>query len=84
MSTEDIRHVYCDGDDCCESIDGYNPNAKNVDERMVKSLKEKGWLVIEEDDVVGGFFCGFPITIEYGETKHFCPKCKGVMVKSNL
>lgn len=73
MSIEDIRHVYCDDKDCCISINGYNPHAKNVDDFIVEDLKKQGWMVIEEEDVIDGYFCGFPLIIKSGETKHFCP-----------
>ena len=76
MSSEDIRHIHCDGEKCCESIDGYNPHAKNIDKFIVDDLKRQGWTVVEEEDVIEGYFCGFPLVIEQGETKHFCPKCK--------
>ena len=61
MSYEDIRHIYCDGEKCCESIDGYNPHAKNIDNFIIDDLKKQGWVVVEEEE---------------GETKHFCPNCK--------
>ncbi len=78
MSIEDIRHIYCDGEECCESIDGYNPHLKTADNFIVDDLKERGWTIVEEEDVTNGFFCGFPLIIEQGETKHFCPKCNPV------
>jgi len=76
MSSEDIRHIYCDGKECCESIDGYNPHAKDIDNFIVDDLKKRGWIVVKEKDVIDGYFCGVPLVIEQGETKHFCPKCK--------
>ena len=76
MSSEDIRHIYCDGEECCESIDGYKPHSKSVDNFIVHDLKERGWTVVEEEDVIGGYFGKIPLIIENGETKHFCPKCK--------
>jgi hypothetical protein len=76
MSEEDIRHIYCNGEGCCESIDGYNPHAKNIDAFIAKDLEGLGWVIIKEDDVIGGYFCGIPLVIDNGETKHFCPKCK--------
>ncbi len=76
MSYEDIRHIYCDGEKCCESIDGYNPHLKNIDDFIANDLEKQGWVVVEEGDVIGGFYCGLPLTIKYGEAKHFCPKCK--------
>ena len=76
MSIEDIRHVYCDGEGCCKSIDGYNPHSKTIEQFMTMDLELRDWTTICSDDVIHGFFCGFPLVIEYGETKHFCPKCK--------
>ena len=76
MSIEDIRHVYCDGEDCCESINGYNPHSKSVDAFMEKDLVKRGWLTISTEDQIGGYFCGFPLIITSGQMKHFCPACK--------
>ncbi|MCK5016916.1 MAG: hypothetical protein KAS32_07570 [Candidatus Peribacteraceae bacterium] len=42
MSEEDIRHIYCDGEECCESIDGYNPHAKDIDNFIADDLKKQG------------------------------------------
>ena len=75
MSTEDIRHIYCDGDNCDKSIDGYNPHAKNIDAKIVENLQEIGWSVLESEPVTNGSFLGFPLIIDPGETKHFCPIC---------
>lgn len=50
MSEEDIRHIYCDGKECCESIDGYNPHAKDIDRFIAKDLKERGWTIVEEEE----------------------------------
>lgn len=75
MSEEDIRHIYCDGDGCCESIDGYNPHAKNIDKFIVEDLAKQGWTIVKEEDVIDGFFCGNPVVFKPGDTKHFCPKC---------
>ena len=72
---EAIIHVYCDGEGCCESIDGYNPDAPNIYAEIPGRVREKGWTVVEEADVVDGFFCGMPLTIDSGEDKHFCPNC---------
>ena len=76
MSHEDIRHIYCDGKECCESINGYNPHAKNIDSFIIGDLKKRGWIAVEEKDVIDGYFCGLPLIIEQGETKHFCPNCQ--------
>lgn len=75
MSFEDIRHIYCDGEQCCESIDGYNPHSTRIDDFIVVDLKKQGWTIVKEEDVIEGYFCGFPLIIEQEETKHFCPKC---------
>ncbi len=75
MSIEDIRHIYCDGDGCVESIDGYNPHAKNIDAFIVKDLQKTGWSVLESEPIDAGSFLGLPLIISPGETKHFCPKC---------
>ena len=84
MSTEDIRHVYCDGPKCCQSIDGYNPHAKNIDDNMAKDLLERGWLVIENDDVIEQCYIGLELISEYGETQHFCPTCKAKLTATKV
>ena len=83
MSEEDIRHIRCDGKECCVSIDGYNPHAKDIDDFIAEDLAKQGWAIVKEEDVVDGFFCGLPFIIERGETKHFCPKCKPVKESKN-
>ena len=50
MSQEDIRHIYCDGEGCCESIDGYNPHIRNIDNFIAKDLEEKGWIIVEQGE----------------------------------
>lgn len=80
MSEEDIKHIYCDGEGCCESIDGYNPHIRDIDDFIAVDLPKRGWVIVKEEDVVRGEFCGFPLIIDPGETKHFCPKCKSAQV----
>lgn len=43
MSEEIIKHIYCDGNNCCESIDGYNPDAK--DSFIISDLQKRGWAI---------------------------------------
>ena len=50
MSEEDIRHIYCDGENCCESIDGYNPHAKDIDRFIADDLAKQGWAIVEEEE----------------------------------
>ena len=76
---EDIRHVYCDGDNCIESIDGYNPHSTATEKFIEEDLPKKGWVIVQAEDVIDGFFCGMPIIVERGLTQHFCPKCVDVL-----
>lgn len=73
MTEDTIVHIYCDGEECIVSIDGYAPHA--TDKFKKADLIQRGWTVVEEDDVVDGSFCGYPLVTKYGETYHFCPEC---------
>ena len=43
MSEATIKHIYCDGEGCSESVDGYSPEAENS--FVISDLQKRGWAI---------------------------------------